>query len=55
MKPARPDRATEEGRTNNARSMLGLVARVVTGSAGLAVLAGLIALAIAAVFGWRPP
>ena len=54
MKPARPDRATEEGRTNNARSMLGLVARVVAGTAGLAVLAGLIALAIAAMFGWRP-
>jgi len=55
MKPVRPDRATEDGRIDNARSVLGLIARVVAGTAGLAVLAGLIALAVAAAFGWRPP
>jgi hypothetical protein len=54
MKPAQPVRATEGGRASNARPMLGLVARVVAGTAGLAVLARLIALAIAAMFGWRP-
>jgi hypothetical protein len=54
MRPARPDRATEEGRASNARPVLVLVARFVAGTAGLAVLAGLIALAVAAVFGWRP-
>ena len=44
-----------ERRVDPGRSTLGLVARAVAGTAGLAVLAGLIALAIAAVFGWGPP
>jgi hypothetical protein len=52
--PARLDRAAREGRTGPARSIAGLVARVVAGAAGLAVPAGLIAAAIAAAFGWRP-
>ncbi|GAA0596252.1 hypothetical protein GCM10009416_38250 [Craurococcus roseus] len=55
VKPVRPDRATEDGRTNDVRSVPGLIARGVAGTAGLAVLAGLIALAVAAVSGWRPP
>jgi hypothetical protein len=55
MKPARPVRAAEEGRASDARPAPGLFARFVAGTAGLAVLAGLIALGIAAVFGWRPP
>ena len=54
MKPVRPDRATGDDRTDNARSVSGLIARFIVGTAGLAVLTGLIALAIAAVFGWRP-
>ncbi len=55
MKPAEPNRATGEGRSNDARPASGLIARVVAGTAGLAALAGLIALAVAAAFGWRPP
>lgn len=55
VKPAEPDRATGEGRANDARRTLGLTARVVAGTAGLAALAGLIGLAVAAAFGWRPP
>lgn len=53
--PPRPDRAAGEGRAGPARSASGLVARAVAGSAVLAALAGLIALAVAAAFGWRPP
>ena len=49
MKPVRPDRATEDGRADNAQSVLGLIARVVAGTIGLAVLAGLIALVVVAV------
>ena len=55
VKSVRPDRVTGKGRANDARSTSGLIARVVAGTAGLAALAGLIALAIAAAFGWRPP
>lgn len=51
MRPVRPDRAGGDGRTGNAQSVLGLVARVVAGTIGLGVLAGLIALVIVAVLG----
>lgn len=51
MRPVRPDRATGDGRTDNARSVLGLVARVVAGTIGLAALAGSIALVLVAVLG----
>lgn len=50
-----PDRGSEGVRAAPARGAAGLIAGLVAGSIGLVVLAGLIALAIAAVFGWRPP
>ena len=60
MRPARrpgstrPDRWPER-RTGPARSLAGLIVRLVAGFAGLVALVGLIAFAIAAAFGWRPP
>ena len=60
MRPAqrpgstRPDRGPER-RAGPARSLARLIVRLVAGFAGLVVLVGLIAFAIAAAFGWRPP
>lgn len=48
----RPDRKPPDRGSEGVRAA---PARGAAGSIGLVVLAGLIALAIAAVFGWRPP